>query len=236
MLEKDLIFYAYRSLLTTSPSWHLLASIDASRAYMQTHGLRAMRNSVEIAERLQTGLQAALPAISLDEIWVSGSPDVIGVDRTKLLLNTQEAGLSGKALAKHLEQRHIIVEKSEHHTLLLLIPFQRTMHDADVTIEAAQVVIQNLQTQPSTRLHQMPTRFHKRKEPYQVAKTERVSLEGAIGRISGENITPYPPGVCMVVKGEEVKAEHVAFIKHLSATGSTVLMYDNTHQSILVEV
>lgn len=235
MLDKELIFYAYRSLLTTSPSWHLLASIDGSRAYMQTHGVRAIRRSVEIAERLQTGLAQTLPAISLDEIWASGSPDVIGMDRTKLLLNTQEAGFSGKALAKQLEHEHIIVEKSEHHTLLLLVPFQRSIHDADVSIEVMQNLIGGLQGQPSVRPHLMPTRFHKRKEPYQVRKTEVIPLDDSIGRISGENVTPYPPGVCMIVKGEEIKAEHVAFIKHLAASGSTVLMYDNTHQHILVE-
>jgi lysine decarboxylase len=235
MPSRETIFYAYRSLLTTSPSWHLLASIDASRAYMQAHGTYALRHSLDVAKHLKQGLAQGFPLIEAPAIQAAGSPDVSGMDKTKILVHTQAAKVSGQELKTRLEREHIIIEKSELNTILLLVPFQRNMTDADITLEAVRSIVADLQDHLPAPLHPMPTQFERVKAAYEVGLAELVPLEAAIGRVSAENITPYPPGVCMIVRGERVHAEHIAFIRHLKACGSTVLMFDNQHQQILVE-
>jgi len=234
MLSKDTMFYAYRSLLTTSPSWHLLASIDASRAYMQQHGEYALRHVVDIAEHLRTGLKDLLHCVTPEDLHNIGSVDVAKFDQTKLLFDTYRAGVSGKVLASLLEQHHIIPEKSEHHTLLLLVPFQRTIYDADETVRAIRYYIEASSTQMLDMLA-MPNVFKKIKEPAEVGGTELVSLDDGVGRICAENITPYPPGIPLIIKGEQVLPEQIEYIQHLNRIGSTVLMYDSDNQYILVE-
>jgi arginine/lysine/ornithine decarboxylase len=44
------------------------------------------------------------------------------------------------------------------------------------------------------------------------AAAEHVPPSAAVGRIAAEMLTPYPPGVPMVMPGEVIDAESVAFL------------------------
>ncbi|HRE28732.1 MAG TPA: hypothetical protein PK954_18960, partial [Anaerolineales bacterium] len=49
--------------------------------------------------------------------------------------------------------------------------------------------------------------------------TQAVPLEGAVGRICGEQVMPYPPGIPVLLPGEVVGAEHVDFLTAQLAHG-----------------
>ncbi|MBM3270974.1 MAG: decarboxylase, partial [Candidatus Sericytochromatia bacterium] len=52
-----------------------------------------------------------------------------------------------------------------------------------------------------------------------LAPCERVPLRAAVGRICAEAICPYPPGIPVIVPGERVAADAVAFLEaHSPAT------------------
>lgn len=64
---------------------------------------------------------------------------------------------------------------------------------------------------------------------------ESVSLEKAIGRISGEFVTPYPPGVCVLAPGEVINMEIVNYIKSAIKIGMEINgMANNEYNSIIV--
>lgn len=51
---------------------------------------------------------------------------------------------------------------------------------------------------------------------------ETVKLDDAAGRLAGEMLTPYPPGIPLFVPGEEIDSESVEYIKYLIDLGITV--------------
>ena len=47
------------------------------------------------------------------------------------------------------------------------------------------------------------------------APRETVPLDRAIGRVCARPVTPYPPGVPIVLPGEEITVEHVVFLQKI---------------------
>src|SRR6185369_7011924 len=53
-IDEKTIKYSYKSLITTSPSFHLLASLDGARYLMQTQGSKIIDDLIEVADTLGT--------------------------------------------------------------------------------------------------------------------------------------------------------------------------------------
>jgi arginine/lysine/ornithine decarboxylase len=52
--------------------------------------------------------------------------------------------------------------------------------------------------------------------------TKRVALEAAAGEIAAEPISPYPPGVPLLVPGQRIDHGHVEFLRAGLAAGMVV--------------
>ena len=50
-----------------------------------------------------------------------------------------------------------------------------------------------------------------------------VDFTKAAGKIAGENITPYPPGIPLVMMGEKINKEVIELIKYYKESRVTVL-------------
>ena len=46
-----------------------------------------------------------------------------------------------------------------------------------------------------------------------------MSLAGSVGRIAAELVTPYPPGIPVLVPGEVIDAEQVAYLRSAADAG-----------------
>ncbi|WP_317852251.1 hypothetical protein [Paraclostridium sp. AKS81] len=51
---------------------------------------------------------------------------------------------------------------------------------------------------------------------------KNVKIENSIGKISGEYIIPYPPGVSLVSPGEEITKEVIEYIIECKSKGMNV--------------
>ena len=54
------------------------------------------------------------------------------------------------------------------------------------------------------------------------ARTENVKPAEAVGRVSAELITPYPPGIPAMAPGEVVNEAVVAYLEEIVANGAFV--------------
>ena len=46
-----------------------------------------------------------------------------------------------------------------------------------------------------------------------------MALSESVGRIASETICPYPPGIPVVVPGEEITSEIVEYLYHVTSRG-----------------
>lgn len=243
IIKNEYVLESYRSLMTTSPSFHLLASLDAARYFMEKHGKEVIHNAIEVADAFAKDLMfiKGVKVIHLNEVKKK-YPQILDMDKTKLLVNVSETNLNGCDIAEHLEKEFgIVVEKYEAENITFIVTFKNTLYDVKQTVEAFQKTIINLNKKNNKKeflFPKFPTNINKIKNSFEVEnKIKSIKLDKAIGLTSAENVVPYPPGIAMIIKGEKISKEHVEYLKALKKTKGlvTVVMSDIMVESILIE-
>jgi lysine decarboxylase len=207
---------SFETTHTTSPAGAPLASIDATRALLQTRGEELLgellSNVAYFKEKVQS--EFSLP------IFLNASDFPAGrFDPTKIVLRANQLGASGVAIENALGEHGIRVEMADQDTIVFLATLADTRADFD---ELAHVLTEIARTQQSTPRPSatalswsvVPTVGISMREAY-FAPTEMVSAADAVGRISADLIAPYPPGVAVIAPGE-ILTEHI--VQGLSAS------------------
>jgi lysine decarboxylase len=215
-LSAERLEQSFETTHTTSPAGAPLASIDATRALLQTRGPELLgellANVAYFKEKVQS--QFSLP------IFLSASDFPAGrFDPTKIVLRTNQLGASGVAMESALGEGGIRVEMADQDTVVFLATLADTRADFD---ELATVLIEITRTQQSTPRPSatalswsvIPEVGISMRDAY-FATTEMVSASDAIGRVSADLIAPYPPGVAVIAPGE-ILTEKI--VKGLSAS------------------
>jgi arginine decarboxylase len=194
---------SFETTHTTSPAGAPLASIDATRALLQTRGSELLgellANIAFFKDRVQSHF--SLP------IFLNPSDFPVGrFDPTKLVLRANQLGASGIVIEKLLGDKGIRVEMADQDTVVFLATLADTHSDfvalADVLIDIASAT----QSEPrpsATALSWsvVPQVGISMREAY-FASTQMVTAADAIGRVSADLIAPYPPGVAVIAPGE----------------------------------
>lgn len=194
---------SFETTHTTSPAGAPLASIDATRALMQTRGHELLAQLLENIARLKEKVQAnfSLPIFLNPSDFPTGR-----FDPTKIVLRAGQLGTSGVAIEKALGEVGIRVEMADQDTVVFLATLADDSADFDALAEAVITIGKNLQgsARPSAialSWSVVPTVGISMRDAY-FATTEMVSRADAVGRISADLIAPYPPGVAVVAPGE----------------------------------
>lgn len=220
----DLLTESYRSLGTSSPSYVLLASLDAARETMVKKGKEKIDHILMIADSLKQGIEKidGFKVVTTDSL-LENCPSIHERDETKVIVDTADAGYNGCEVARILEKKYqIIVEAFNIRTVLFLVPFRATLKDVGLTVNALSEISQMPRRgKIAAQLNfEIPTNVPKVLEINEVTKLlssqiEKVSLKNAVGRISAEYITPFPPGIPITIKGEELTKEIVEYYLNL---------------------
>jgi lysine decarboxylase len=202
-LSAERLEQSFETTHTTSPAGAPLASIDATRALLQTRGeelLGELLNNVAyFKEKVQS--EFSLP------IFLNASDFTAGrFDPTKIILRANQLGASGVAIENALGANGIRVEMADQDTVVFLATLADTRADFD---EVADLLIEIARSQQSTPRPSatalswsvVPTVGISMRDAY-FATTEMVSAADAIGRVSADLIAPYPPGVAVIAPGE----------------------------------
>jgi arginine decarboxylase len=244
-IKSHLLLESYRSLSTSSPSYILMASLDAAREQMEKYGEKRIERSLKIAKKLEKGLETVpgFHVVKLYQLRKKFSA-VNNKDNTKVLVDVSKSGYTGFKIANFLEEKYnIIVEKYNATTLLFLIPFQSKIENIKITIDALKdflVVYKELKNGIDIPLLEIPQNIPRILELGDVAKLyqnqiECIPLKDAKGRISAENIIPYPPGIPITTQGEEFTSKAITFYQAMTAyPNSHILAHDLSLNTVLV--
>jgi lysine decarboxylase len=213
---------------TTSPSAQIYASLDASRRQMALHGRQLLDRTLALARRLREELGAidGLDVLGADVIAGRGG---VAFDPTRVLIDVHLLGLSGHEAELYLRDRHgVHVEMSDLRSVELLV----TIGDDEQSIGRAVAGFRGLSEQrrapraiPALRstgellfgAEQVLTP----REAF-MAGAVAVSIAQAVGRISADSITPYPPGIPVVAPGERFDRDTIDYLRAGIAAGTHV--------------
>lgn len=193
-------------LQTTSPSLIMLGILDAIRREMALSGKNLVGKALELSFNLRKQL-SAIPGVRL------GSTATISHDPTKIVFNLVEHGLTGLELEFILRNYYNIqVELSDHYNVLVLV----TIGDTYETVIALAGAVRDIATRfcknvpvsdmDLTCYQTLPRQVLDLRTAY-AAESENVPLTESQGRISAGFLTPYPPGVPLIVPGEVISKQ-----------------------------
>ena len=194
---------SFETTHTTSPAGAPLASIDATRALLQTRGEELLgellSNVAYFKEKVQS--EFSLPIFLNDSDFPAGR-----FDPAKIILRANQLGASGVSIENALGEHGIRVEMADQDTVVFLATLADTRADFD---EVADLLIKIARSQQSTPRPSatalswsvVPTVGISMRDAY-FASTEMVSAADAVGRVSADLIAPYPPGVAVIAPGE----------------------------------
>lgn len=194
---------SFETTHTTSPAGAPLASIDATRALLQTRGEELLGELLSNVAHFKGKVQSefSLPIFLNDSDFPAGR-----FDPAKIILRANQLGASGVAIENALGEHGIRVEMADQDTVVFLATLADTRADFD---EVANLLIDIARSQQSTPRPSatalswsvVPTVGISMRDAY-FASTEMVSAADAIGRVSADLIAPYPPGVAVIAPGE----------------------------------
>ncbi|MCC6532956.1 MAG: aminotransferase class I/II-fold pyridoxal phosphate-dependent enzyme [Burkholderiales bacterium] len=212
---------------STSPQYTMIASLDVARKQAVMEGYKLLARTLQLAKEVRTQINAteAFRVLELDDLLPAEvSQDKIQLDPTKVTVDISRCGYTVEELQQELFDRYNIqVEKSTFNTLTLLLTVGTTrskvsrLYDALMRIAREGRAPRRLYQTPDlpafSRLRYLPRdAFYCGGEPLPLVD-ERDHVNRALnGRVSADQIVPYPPGIPVLVPGQVITAEIMQYL------------------------
>jgi arginine/lysine/ornithine decarboxylase len=230
-----------RFVQTTSPSYILMASLDLARMQMATEGPKLLDKAIRLAKEARARINKIPGLFCLGKETVTGTlfSQMGDLDVTKLTITVNALGLSGYQVSQILNARyHIQVEMADPFHILVIVSIGDRQDDLRRLVEALREIAKEHASPaaPSALASEpLPVFAHEAvitpREAF-FADQEYIPLDQSIGKVSSEIVTVYPPGIPVLVPGEIVTAEAVAYLKRMLILGATVDGLDETNSWI----
>lgn len=226
-VNPDRIVSALTVLESSSPSFPLLASIDAMRAEMVERGPALLARAVGLAERVRHLLNR-LKGVRCYGNELEGTGGVKRTDPLRLVISLTAAGVSGRELMHELETATppVRAEMWDLNNVVCVI----TPGDSARAAEQLVRTVQRAAGSPGSRSRTLPAPMPPQPElPRQIIAPREaffrpfrlVRLEEARSMISWGLVAPYPPGQVALCPGEEISAEMVEQLRQWRDAGAS---------------
>lgn len=213
--KKNKVEHYLHMLQSSSPSYLFMLSLEYARWFLANLTPADLDASLLLVENwkkkfVDQGLQAEISA-----------------DPLKLILKCQ--GMTGIELGRELEAKGLYPELADHEKIVLTFPLVKADQDLEEFSEFADFTLlikQNKSKDTNFIVNGQYSRMTELELDYssQVGLTvEKIMWRKSLGRVVAENITPYPPGVPLALKGEKIQPEHLAQITSWLSQGARIV-------------
>jgi arginine/lysine/ornithine decarboxylase len=228
LVDRRTVTAALGMLQSSSPSALLTFSLDVALAEMAAHGESLWARTLSLAgdARAEITDMGHLDAYG-DE--VIGMPGIDRYDRTKLVIDVARLGTTGFAASRWLrDQWQVNPEFAD----LRRMVFSLTTGDDRERIDLLTTALSALSEQEAVfAAHPSVNSLWPIGVPEMVrsprasfrSSSAAVPIDQAAGRVAGEMVVPYPPGVPLIVAGEAISAEVIGAIHQLAAAGCRIV-------------
>lgn len=202
---------ALKLLHTTSPSLMLLGSLDASRA-----NLESSRGKAQLAKAIQNAKYLRKRIDTMPHVHQLKADFNYKTDITKIYIKVD--GLSGIRLESILEiDFKIEVESASDKGLLLLSNIGNKRSDFEYLADCLEQIskrsysdIYHLENKKHMPMLSPIIKMSLQEAFY--ADKETIATKDSVGRIAAEVIAECPPGIAVLLPGELISEEHLAYL------------------------
>ena len=226
---------------SSSPSYILMSSIDACMDKLEREGDEMFQVFTDNLEKARERL-GKCKYIRLVTPEVCECQRVFDFDRSKILLSTVNSSLNGRQLHQILrEEFHLEMEMEAENYVLALAAVGDTAEGFRRLCEAVEEIDrrESLKCKKEAE-EEEPLKNGKMKQMMRIsqamdAESERCALEECIGRTSVEFAYLYPPGIPLIVPGEQISGHFVKNVRRYLEQGFEVQgLSDQTSETVCV--
>lgn len=227
--DADFFHEIYSIYSSTSPKYQIISSLDICRKQLEMEGYRIINALLGHVQVLKEHMAAFrhMRILSHDDFknaFAHFEGDNMGHDPLKILIDVSGLDYSTQEIHRFLlDEIGLEIEKFTHSTILVLLTFGGTRSKVIRLYNALKKLDQKKVALPVSR--------HRRKLPETIpairlsclpaqaffGQREAIALENSVGRISSGLVSPYPPGIPLLVPGQIIEREHIDYLKALGA-------------------
>ncbi|MFN3966110.1 MAG: aminotransferase class I/II-fold pyridoxal phosphate-dependent enzyme [Endomicrobiia bacterium] len=206
-------------LQTTSPNYLILASIDLARKQVVESGEKMLDKIISLAEYARKNINHMKNffCFTRKEIKALG----YDLDVTKLTINVTRTGFTGYHIEDVLAKEYNIqVDCADIFNLIAIMGIGSDRSDITALLEALDEMDEKPSGEETTWALNLPSLTTEMvlmpRDVFFSYKTKRVPLKKAAGQISAQTLTPYPPGIPVLIPGERITKEICEYLIDLS--------------------
>ncbi|PZG33947.1 decarboxylase [Listeria ivanovii] len=193
--------YYLQVFQTSSPSYLIMASLDAARKYVATYS----EADVEAFWKMRARWIKWLTKNKFDVIL----PD----DPLKIIV--RKSGYTGYELQEIFEASSYFPELADEVQLLLILPLIKKGVDFTPISRIRSPEKKAANESPRKKTDFSATELALTYEEMHIRTTDFIRLDDSLGFISAETISLYPPGIPTIIRGERLTEKHVYELKKI---------------------
>ena len=206
---------------STSPSYLLMASLDAARFELAQNGKNMIEGTLQLAAYIKEKIGKISGIQYMDENII-GQNAVHELDGTRLTITAIQLGFSGFALKDLLMEKYgVDTELADEQNVLVILTFANIREEAERLVDALQEIartniirdevqqgqkVQQVQQGEKSSIISIPDMVLTPREAH-FHRKRSISWQEAKGTITGEAVIPYPPGTPLIYPGERIDNE-----------------------------
>jgi arginine decarboxylase len=222
------IFSLLSLMMTTSPSYLLMSSLDCARKNLALNGKTMLEGAIDLANRTRNEINT-ISGVYCFGTEILGSSSRFAIDPCKLCINVRDVGVTGIEVERLFRERYgIEVELSSLYNILCIVSIGTTEEATDKLVMALRELsnerfVSSKTKRSSTKmLLPSPPQTKMSMRDAFFAETTVMSLKEAVGRISADTICVYPPGIPVLLPGEVISQESTDFLFECDKAGLPV--------------
>jgi arginine decarboxylase len=230
-VNDDRISKALQLVQSTSPSYLLMASLDAARQQMATQGEALMTRTLQLADQARAQI-SQIPGLSILTPDRAHRPGFIALDRTRLTVTVAPLGITGFSADDILQELGVMAELPTLRHLTFIISLGNTSEDIDRLVQGLQALAQRYPDRAGPADEMTISRLR----PDQIsvfppaltpreaffAATETVPIAQTADRISAELVCSYPPGIPILYPGEQITDDQITQLQAVLHAGGII--------------
>jgi arginine decarboxylase len=238
---------------STSPQYAIIASLDVARKQMSMEGYKLLQNLFELAARLRESINdtGIFRVLDLEDMLPTVlAEDGIELDPTKITVDISGTGLSSDVVQIELfDKYNIQVEKTTFNTITLLLTIGTTLGKVmrlenalkRMALEAASKPQLELTPPPNLPefgpLKKLPRDvFFEKGELLPLMDSNATLNEDLVGATCADQITPYPPGIPVLVPGQEIAREVLEYLRSILLSARHTEVHGLTYRNELPQL
>ncbi|MFD7659075.1 aminotransferase class I/II-fold pyridoxal phosphate-dependent enzyme [Actinosynnema sp. NPDC059797] len=205
---------------TTSPSSLVYATLDGWRRHMVEHGEELLTAALALARSTRAAIDELPGLLVMGEREFTGPGLANSLDPLKVVVDLDGLGISGYQAADWLrEEQRVTLGLSDHRRVVAQLTHADDHRTAGVLVDALRALVEAAGDMPTPKPIDLPSPDELQLETAMLprdaffAEVEQVPADRAVGRISAEMVTPYPPGAPAVLPGEVITQEVVDYVR-----------------------